>query len=140
MSADFAHPDLDLLCDDVIAAALPFLPAGADASILGVELDRRPTLALLVPVDNSAPRAVTRLLATREHAEVVNACEALAVQWLNTLPEATRIACGYATARRGAHLRVYVGRDTHELALAIADGRRIVELAHRTLADATELH
>lgn len=47
---------------------------------------------------------------------------------------------GYATARRGAHLRVYVGRDTHELALAIADGSRIVELAHRTLADATELH
>lgn len=56
MSADFAHPDLNLLADDVIAAALPFLPAGADNSILGVELDRRPTLALLVPVE-SLPRA-----------------------------------------------------------------------------------
>ena len=105
-----------------------------------MELDRRPTLALLVPQDGSPPRAVARFVATGEHAEVVDAAEALAVQWLNALPEATRIACGYATARHGAHLRVYVGRDSRELALAIADGRGIVEIAHRAFADATELH
>ena len=131
--------DLDLLADDVIGAAAPYLPDDAPASILAVELDRRPTIGLLVPVDGGAPRYVARVPATAEHADLVRAVEYLVVAWLNTLPQAMVTATGYAL-HRGSHLRVYVGRDSREMALAIADGKRIVELAHRVVENATALH
>jgi len=127
--------NLDLLAEDVLDAAAPFLPAGSTASILGVELDLRPTIALLVTQGDAPPRAVARFRAGPDHADLVDAALQLAAAWANTLPEKMREACGYA-GHRGAHFRVYVGRDSREMALAIANGRRIVELERRVIAPA----
>ena len=124
--------NLDLLADDLLDAAEPFLPAGAAASILGVELDLRPTIAFLVSQGDDPPRAVARYPATVDHADLVGAARELANAWANTLDQDVVQACGYAGSK-GAHWRIYIGRDSREMALAIADGRRIAELARRTI-------
>jgi len=124
---------LDLLAEDLLDAAEPFLPPGSAASILGVELDRRPTIALLVTQGDDPPRAVARFRAGPDHADLVDAARELANAWASTLDQDVVQACGYAGSK-GAHWRIYIGRDSREMALAIADGKRIAELARRAIA------
>ncbi len=125
---------LDLLADDLLAAANDFLRASAATSTIGIGLSQREQVWLLAGRDAATRRVVSAELATAAHADLVGAAETLATAWVDELPEVTRTACESAMRRnRAAHYWVYVHRDTGELALALGDGEKVIQVAHHAV-------